>query len=222
MVLFMGVPTGRKWIALSLMAVVLPVSLLATLRLTGILPEPPKPETITVGSVEWEIQRPQKYVDIKDVVENTYSNDSVSITVRTSIHDYHENGLRDPYWGRDGIGFTLNVSATALKGFFTSIVVEFLPSDGNSTIYITQTFSRYQNAAVTRIEGIGTSAGVTCIEAKVLGSPCGLHIPVEWIFKDQNADNHHLKVNFVVTYSDGLTYREAVMPIILDVIAAIT
>jgi len=218
----MGVPTGRKWIAFSLLAVVLPVSLLATLRLTGILPEPPKPETITVESADWRIQRPQRYMDIKDTVENTYSNDSVSITVRISIHDYHENGLRAPYWGRDGVGFTANVSAAALKGFFTSIVVEFLPSDDNSTIYITQTFSRYHNTTVTRIKGIGTTTGVTCIEAKVSGSPCGLHMPIEWIFKDQNTDNHHLKVNFVVTYSDELTYRRAVMPIILDVIAATT
>ncbi len=208
--------------ALFILSIVVPVGLLTTFRLTGVLHEPPTPETVTKCEVTWEMERPQKFTDIKDTVENTYGTDAVSISASIGIHDYHENGLRDPYWGRDGIGFTIKVNATAFRGFIASIVIKFSLSEGNSTVYITQTFASYLNVTVTRVKGIGTSMGVTCIEAKVSGSPCSLRMPVEWVFNDQNIENHHLIVDAQVTYSNEETYRTIVLPIVLRLPAAPT
>lgn len=204
-----------------LLSIMVPISLLVTFRLTGVLREPLTPETITVESVEWEMERPQNYIDIKDTVKNTYGTDAVSITVSIIIHDYHENGLRDPYWGRDGIGFTVNANATAIKGLIASIVVKFFPSDVNATTY-TGAFLGSYNTTVTCVKEIGTNTDIAYVEAKVLRSPCSLRIPAEWIFDDQNIENHHLRVNIEVTYSNELTYRTAVIPIILDVLVVTT
>jgi len=208
----------RRWVPIALLSIIAPMSLLVAFRLTGVLREPPTPETIKVESVGWEMERPQNYINIKDTVKNTYGTDVALITASIIIHDYHENGLRDPYWGRDGIGFTVNVNATAIKGLIASIVVKFLLSDVNTTIYVNPTFASYHNVTVTRIKGIGASAGVTYIEAKVSGLPCSLRMPVEWVFDDQNLENHQLGVNVEVTYSNGETYQKIVVPIVLKVV----
>lgn len=50
--------TTRDLKVLTLLSVVVPVSLLVTFRLTGILPEPERPitiaETITLDTIKWE------------------------------------------------------------------------------------------------------------------------------------------------------------------------
>jgi len=47
-----------KWIFLGFLSIMVPIGLLATFRLTGVLQESPKPETITVESVDWNMSRP--------------------------------------------------------------------------------------------------------------------------------------------------------------------
>ncbi len=210
----MGVPTGRKWIAFSLLAVVLPVSLMVTLRLTGILPEPQTPETITIDEVEWEMERASEYVRIEETVENTYTNSAIRVNTSVSIHSYFENGLADPYWNRDGIAFRVNINATTLEGSITSIVVRFFPSDVNATIY-TGAFLRSYNNTITYIKHIGTNTDIASVEARVSRTPCFLAVPAHWVFTDQNLENHQLKVNIKITYSNEETYQTIVIPIIL-------
>jgi len=212
----MGVPTGRKWIALSLLAVVLLVSLLATLKLTGILAEPPPPEIIILDEVRWQVERPSKYARIGETVKSTYTDYAIAVNTSVSIHRYYENGLSDPYWNRDGVPFRVSTNATIQEGFIASIVVEFLSSDVNFVTYVNPTFARYHNARVTRIEGIDTSTGVTYIEVEVSGSPCSMRLPLHWVFTDQNLEDHCLTVNVGVTHFDGTTYRKIVAPVILE------
>jgi len=208
--------------ALLVLSIVVPVSLLTTFRLTGVLREPPTPETITIDEVLWQMERPSKYTHIEENAENAYTDDAISITASVSIHSYFENGLADPYWNRDGIAFRVNINTTTLEGSIASIVVKFLPSDVNSTIYINPTFSSYYNVILTRIKGIGSSTGVNYIEAKVSGSPCSMRLPSYWVFTDQNLENHLLRVNVEVTYFNRTTYRKIVAPIILEVLIAPT
>jgi len=111
------------------------------------------PETFTVETVAWEMERPSKYTEIDEIVENIYSNYTALINASVSIHSYYENGLSDPYWNRDGIAFQVNVDATAFEGSFTSVVAEFLPLTVNSTVYFNPTFSRYSNVTLKPFPG---------------------------------------------------------------------
>ena len=207
----------RKALPMVLLSILVPTSLLVTFRLTGVLREPPTPETITIDEVAWQIERPSKYTRIEEIVENAYKDHTVLIKASVSIHSYFENGLADPYWNRDGIAFRVDVSATAVQGFIVSIAVEFNRGT-NSTIYINPTWASYHNVTVTRIKGISTSTGVTYIEAKVTKSPCSLMMPAHWVFTDQNLENHQLKANVEITCSNGETYQKMVVPIVLNVL----
>ena len=208
----------RRWVPIALLSIIAPMSLLVAFRLTGVLREPPTPETITIDEVAWQMERPSKYTRIEEIVENAYEDHTVLIKASVSIHSYFENGLADPYWNRDGIAFRVNVNATAFEGSIASILVEFSPLSVNSTIYFNPTFASYHNVTVTRIKGIGTSTGVTYIAGKVSGSPCSLRLPSHWVFTYQNLENHQLKVNIRITYSNGETYQTIVLPIILRVL----
>ncbi len=218
----MATLSKRKALPMVLLSMTVPICLLVTFRLTGVLREPPAPETITINEVRWQMERPSKYTRIKENVENAYTDYVISINASVSIHTYYENDLADPYWKRDGIAFQVNINATTLEGFIGSIVVEFFPSDVNSTMYFSPTFSRYHNVILRRIEGVSTSTGVTYIEAKASGSPCSMRLPSYWVFTDQNLENHLLRVNVEVTYFNGTTYRKIVAPIILEVLITST
>jgi len=204
----------RKALPMVLLSIMIPISLLVTFRLTGVLHEPLTPETITIDEVVWQIERPSEDTLIKEEIEKTYTNDAISMFTTLSIHRYYENAPENPYWHRDGIAFQVDVNATAVQGSIVSVAVEF-NRDTNSTIYINPTFASYHNVTVTRIEGIGTSAGVTYIGAKVIKPPCSLMMPAHWVFTDQNLENHQLKVSGEVTYSNGETYQTIVAPIVL-------
>jgi len=214
----MHFPVRRRWVFIALLSIIALLISLGAFWLAGVLRGSLTPETFTVDVVAWEMERHSKYTRIEEIVENVYNNYTVLINASVSIHSYFENGLAAPYGNRDGIAFTVSVNATAFEGSIASIVVEFLPLSVNSTIYFDLTFSRYYNVTVTRIKGIGANTGVTYIEGKASGSPCSMRLPLHWVFTDQNIENHQLKVNIKVTYSNGETYQTIVVPIVLNVL----
>lgn len=109
----MEVPIKRKWTIASLMAVVFPTSLLATLRLTGILPEPREPETIMVETVDWKMTRPMDHTTVDELVNNSYGN-GVSIDFGVLVVGYHEDEQGFPSCGNDYIQLALTAVANSV------------------------------------------------------------------------------------------------------------
>lgn len=207
----------RKALPMILLSIMVPISLLVTFRLTGVLREPPTLETITIDEVRWQMERPTKNTLIKEKVEKTYIDDAISIFATVSIHRYYENSLARPYNNRDGIAFRVDVNATAIQGFIASLVVKFFPLDVNATIY-TGAFLGGYNTTVTYVKSIGTNTDTAYVEAKVSRSPCSLMVPAHWVFIDQTLENHQLRVNIEVTYSNETTHQTIVVPIVLKLL----
>ena len=86
----MRMPFSSKWASLALLSIIVPVSLLATFRLTGVLPEPPKPETITVETVSWNMSRPSDFTTVDERVENVYADDVALVRLGIFIGGYYE------------------------------------------------------------------------------------------------------------------------------------
>lgn len=212
-------PNGPELKSLLILSIVVPVSLLVTLRLTGILQEPPTLETITAESVSWRLDRPSMTVELVDErIENALNNDEASVGIGVQITSYRENSGSWPFDGRDGVTFRVHVNATMEPGFAASFAVGFRPINPNAFVFVRSDALVSHNATVNRMKRIGTSTSEPYILATVVDSPCYLSTQVHWVFYDQNLEEHQLRVTFEFTYRNTSMYKTLVLPILLEMV----
>lgn len=122
-----------------------------------------------------------------------------------------------PFEYRDGITFTVNVTATAAEGRVESVSLRCYVLDADASVEIStvEALEEY-NVKVTRTRYLGTNSSAAYVEAQALGSPCGLCTDVEWIFDDENSEDHTLKATSEVLYYNGTNFHKIVVPIILQ------
>ena len=209
---------NRKILSLVVLGVVLPLGLLAAFRTAGILGEPPALETVTKEAVCWQIDRPSNDVDLIERVENTYTNDEVSLGIGVHIAEYEENELGYIYEGGDGVELHVYVNATMNPAFAVSFAVKFYPIDYDASVWVREDFQVKHNVTVTHMKGIGTNASEAYVSATVTDSPSHLRVITYWLFNDQNIKDHQLKVVLEFTYRNTSTYKKLVLPILLDMV----
>jgi hypothetical protein len=208
----------KRALSLTLLSIMLPISLLATFRITGIIPEPPTPITITLETVNWKIERPSSDVRFNKDVRNVYLDNNVSVSV--IFTEYLDN------YDWNGLDFlTLMVH---FKGSFSSVLAKFQPIDTESALdideEILQNPPRHPKAVVNMtllgIKGVGTVDTEAYVKAKANGSPSSLTILALWVFYDviENNKDHTLKMTFEVTYFNGTAYRKIIAPATLEVL----
>ena len=211
---------NRRWMSLAILGILVPVGLLVTFRITGILQEPiAAPENITVETVSWQMDRPSRTgVKFNERVENAYINKEASVSIGVHICTYHENDPETPYEGKDGVAFQVYVNTGLEPGFSATFAVRFCPIDYNAVVFVSQQFLVSDNATVTRMKQISTDVEGAYVLAKATNSSCHLSILVYWVFKDQNVEDHQLKVVLEFTYRSRSVYKEVVLPIMLAMV----
>jgi hypothetical protein len=203
----------RKWFAAAFAALILPISLLTTLKLTGIIPEPQQPETTTLEPLTWRMERPLAFMDIKMAESNYFNNDVlVNLTVFAACYFEHSSGW--PYYGRDGITLMSFASITVRQGFIRAILIKYHPDTNTTIILLKQDFLVAENMTVKDWRGFGSSLSEAYMMAEVLNTPCSLHTQSYWIFEDEN-EEHKLWITLEVVYFNGTLYKKVVVPIIL-------
>lgn len=207
----------RKWIAFTLIAVILPISLLTTLKLTGVIPESQTPETITMETINWEMERLTYTVEIGEKIKNNYTADKTAIEMGVQIHAYREEASSSPFFGNDGISFSVFVNIT--QGHILSSMIKYYPLDLNTTVLID--ISDWAlvlcNATVTEMNIVGTNSSEAYVAIKVPNSPCRIESLAHWIFSDKKVETHQLHIEVEVTYFNGSIYKKIVTPIHLKV-----
>lgn len=214
--------TKRKWLSVTLLAVILPMSLLVTFRLTGIMKEPPTPEVIMGGTVSWNITKQQKSVTLDEAVENLYQSDDafVSVTFVVPIGSYivHPSQGRYPY--KDSIDFGIEASVNASLGFIHSVHVNFSRTDRNSSllIYRDPDLVETYNLDILRHDLWATPSSEGHVMAKAANQTnhAFLRIWADWVFLSKEA-NHSITVTLETTVFNGTSYIRIVMPIQLGV-----
>jgi hypothetical protein len=212
--------------AITLAAVILPLSILTTFKLTGIIPEPVAPEVTVVDTVNWNMTRPLNpdggVYNIGEMVENTYADNEATIRVRVNIAEYENDPYptMGPYFGRDGVVFTVFANFSISKGFGVSLVIKYLTMDDNATIYVqTSSYAVIQeNASITDIKWFGTNKNEAYAKTEILNSPCYLGIQAYWVFDDQSTINHALNVTLEATYFNEAAYKKVVLPVTLEML----
>ena len=210
---------NRRWMSLAILGILVPVGLLVTFRITGILQEPiAAPENITVEAVSWQMDRPSKTLEFSSQrVENSYINNDVSVGIGVQIHAYRDDSLSLPFDGRDGVEFGVYVNATFEPGLAASFAVRFCPIDYNAVVFVSQQALVTDNITVTRMKQISTDAEAYIL-AKATSSSCYLSTQVYWVFKAQNIEDHQLKVVLEFTYRNISFYKKVVLPIVLEMV----
>jgi hypothetical protein len=208
--------------AIFLFSIVVPISLLVTFRLTGVLREPPTiSQSITVDIVSWNTSRPTKYVDLDEKVENSYIDDIISTNLTVSVVGYSENQLGFPSWGGDFVKLDIIATVDTSIGFIHLINIRFSRTDVYAFLNIVDDPDaiELENLAKKQLKD-----GTWSNEGQFIASPvnetnwCSLRIAVFWVLFDENDTNHLETIMLETTYFDGTAFRKINVPTQLEVL----
>ena len=214
-------PTNA-WKATLILSIMLPVSLLATFKMSGVLTEPQTPETVILEAVTWNMTRPTSFFTVDELVNNSYmDNDNRLLSAGVHFEEYFENMLGWPSDGDDDVQLVgIHISVSVSVGFVCSFVANFSDLDDHACVIFQTTASsmQLQNFTVKRIVNPLTSA---CLWASAnnQSKEASLSALVYWVFLDQNNADHWMTVDFEITYFNGTAYRRVIMPFVLNVLA---
>jgi hypothetical protein len=212
-------PIGPEMKALFIMSIVVPVGLLASLRLTGMLREPVK--VVIADPIHWRIERPSlgagQSFSINQTVQNTYVDDHISVDINILIFHYFEDFLEIPYGDNDGVDFRVNSSISTMQGHVESVLVRCEILDSNAGVWVsTVEHLKVQNMNVTTTKYFGVDTAY--VEAQILEPSSSLQTQVDWVFADEHTQDHRLKVTSEVSYSTDEEGRKVVVPVFLEVV----
>lgn len=218
---------AHKFVAMTLLSIILPISLLVSFRVSGIIPEPPTPETTTVEAVTWNMTRPEN-VDIITIdkwTRNSYTDNIVFMELSVQFAGYWEN--KPGWWPSDGdddvVYLSIVATANVSEGFVYAMAVRFSRPDVFAKVYVEMhpASMTLQNLEIKGIREKGTNNRGAYFEAAAVNQPknTSLSIIAYWVFLDRNDADHWLTVNLEVTYFSGTSYRKVIMPINLGVLA---
>lgn len=227
MYLLVNEKTNTKWASVALLSIIIPVTLLASFRLTGIQPEPQTPQTITVETVSWNMTRPRSIdiIAIDERVSNSHVDDIASVNLAIQVGGYRESAPRYWLWkgGYDEIDLSVAVTANISKGFVYSIVIELSNIDAQADVIIIdgESWMQLHNLEIVELDD-SSYRHKAWIEASSFGQPLDsvLGIIVFWDFFDQNIADHFMSVTAEVTYFNGSTWQKVTVPIQLGVLAS--
>jgi hypothetical protein len=211
---------GRNLKALTLLAVVLPVSLLVSFRLTGILQEPKTiSETITLETVRWEFQRPDNATDIFDIVEAFYKNDGLTTDPKILILDYVDRPYDGYYFDSLYMVISINATITNQDGFIESGYV-VLQTDYQSPVGWLHTDFRFENLSLIDVEDWGWRGTKASVSLKSMNHPEGAYFSGSALYRllTPNNQTHQLDASFELTYHNGTVYKKVVQPFQLRII----
>lgn len=212
---------GRKWFSLALLSVIVPVSLLATFKIAGIIPQPPNTETIEVDTVSWNMTRPTETMGfVGKKAENRYDDNLTKIEMYVHVFDYMENseGFGDCTW------FSVNASAHVEEGFVHSMFVRLSEIDPEAVLTIPRNdpWLKMYNLKTESTDTTGTNSSEAYIRATALNQPadCSLKIRVSWFFLDTDLNNldHHVTVTVETIVYNGSAYKRIITPIKMNML----
>jgi hypothetical protein len=218
----MTLPSSRKWLSLAVLAIIIPIGVLTTFKLTGIIPEPQTiAKTIEAETITWNMTRPSEVKTFHDLaVENFYSDTIASISLGVHVDHYLENSedLGDSLW------VTINSTMQVQKGFIYSVCIRFSQTDDNAflSIHKIPPWPKTYNLNIADLVTLGSNTQRAYASAIYVDQPekSSLEIMVSWHFLDPNNMSHWITASLETVYFNGTAYRKVIMPIQLGVLAA--
>lgn len=210
------------------MFIVVPVSLLITFRLTGMLPEPEETitivETTNLEAVKWEFERPAGKVKIWEKVGTTYD-DEVSVVFAAFIGSYHQ---KHPDYGAPSLHMAANGTAVVQNGFIESVRVivseEYEPSfvDWKQLWWgpnaVIRNLSVVDYVDWRDVELQGNMKALVDFAGINRPSSISFRAPFGWVLLSPSNQTHQLDLISEVVYFNGTVYKKLVQPFQLRII----
>ncbi|MEM1590076.1 MAG: PPC domain-containing protein [Candidatus Bathyarchaeia archaeon] len=204
-----------------LLSVILPLGLLATFRLGGILKEPLTiSENKTLKAVSWSMERPIADINIKDSLIHIY-NEDILVNSTIFIDDYDVNSV---YGGSDCITTQVNITASISEGFISLINITFWEKYESSQVDFfasdawPKCFVHIGNLSIIRhddfLRGNGLKAFVE-LEGANFPNSVSFGCFANWILRSPKNYTNQLKVRFELIYFNGTAYKKVVQPFML-------
>jgi len=207
--------------AFFLMSVIIPLGLLTTLRLTGVLQGPMIiAETTTLETKKWEFQRPNpdQYTPLYDNLNATYVSDGLLAMFHLEIWDY-VNGSMD--WVPPGdwvfIETEINAIATNPNSFEESFYIAFRNDSQPSTVAWLRTYFSFTNLSLVTVNEDVNRDAFTKGYVRLAGinhpSKINFKTVAIWFLLDVSSDRtHQIEVSYELTYYNGTTYKRIIQP----------
>jgi len=213
-------PNGTEIRALFILSIIVPVGLVASFRLTGILKEPPELERITLEPVTLTLQRPSGTLEgINGSAQNVWTQEEASITAGIYICSYLEGASCSPFYGHDGVTFNTYVNVSLAKGRINTAQITFRPLDGNAVLLVSEErwSLRLENATLISLHYWGTNETDAYIKASVLNLSCSVSDQIFWVFLDEN-ESHELEITVEVAHTRENAIKIVTIPIELRMV----
>jgi hypothetical protein len=207
----LGISQIKNWKTVFLLSIIVPVSLLATFKITGIIKEPMAiTETVTLEAVGKQIviEEPHKNeYHIFDINAPPFTNDEALFNLKTQVQFW---------WSRMKISSShcildMYMNASVNSGFIQSFFAVFNSSIGSSLSWPEPEFD-FQNLSLTqKADGRGSAF----VELAGINWPAevSLHAEFVWgVLDDSENATNTLNAEFQLTYYNGTTFKKVVQP----------
>lgn len=228
----LGVSQIKNWKTLFLLSIILPVGLLTTLKITGMIKEPLTiAETLEMAPVVWKCERPRITSNVPgDIIKVNYSDNEVSLTEFLELGEYDDGS---GFWSWQGTGGpTIYIGAQELtvsvkSGFVDRLKFElsegysassaaFHESGGRSGSNLTmeKMADRLRNPqmldantkAFLSMVRVGNPNRVSMSEISETSALYSLESPYNY--------THQISITIEVVYFNGTVYKKLVQPVL--------
>jgi hypothetical protein len=218
----------KSWKVGLVLALIIPVGLFTTFRLTGVLPEPTTvSESVVLNTVQWQSIRPDGDIHIDKNVTASF-NGEINLSHTILIFAYYR---LDEDYGSDSVYLSMNESAALEKGFVNNVNVTFQEDYGNSEIDLRDVPIWYGSSSgmqplwdgnltvssyAHELGGSGTKA---FLDLSGLGQPKSVSFGtfVHWVLGSPQNQTHLLNVTMETTYYNGTGFERIVQPFQLKI-----
>jgi len=206
--------------ALLILSVAVPVALLTSFKLTGILPQIKITETKTLETIEWEFQRPDNYLAIEKTLRVPFVQNGLSATFNLMIDQYVPGSLmfRDDWVY---VTIMMNFTVTNPNAFIKSVDVTF-SMDNQSRLGMPVTRDVVYSAENLSLTGHSWSHEGTkaYMSFEGTGRPKSAYLSAWdiWILISSFDQIHQLDVAYELTYYNGTVYNKVIQPFQIRVV----
>jgi len=214
----------KSWKVALLLSIVLPMGLLTTFRLSGILREPLTiTENKTLDAVSWSMERPIASIDVKGLLIGVYDED-VLANFTVFVDDYHDHF--SDYGGGDFMNMQVNVTAYISGGFIHSVNITFWDDYKGSFVEFFEEhawpkyYAHVANLSIIRHEDWLIKPGLKAfVELASVNSPKSVSFSffAHWVLRSPQNYTHQLEVRFELVYFKGTAYKKIVQPCLLKI-----
>ena len=206
--------------AFFILSIVVPVGLLATFRLTGVLPGSiPISETITLDTITWSTPRPNNSIAqivFDHKLGRQYSSTELTAGLYLIVSDYIENSSTISY-DTLRIVIAIDLNVTNPQGFVHSLSVIFRNDSKTSWVEFNDVNMNLENLSLKDIGGESNPEAYMKAYVNLDGTDHNGNIYFwaagKWTFlSDPSDESHQIEAIYELTYYNGTVYKKTTQP----------